>query len=115
MYIEEQIKELRQAVNELENKTSKIIQKRIYSERAGPKAYLDDTLYTVKEVAKIIRTTPGYVYELVKKGYLPALKLGSLKIRRQTLCNFLERSEGKDMSDLDDVKTLFLETKSNNG
>ena len=38
---------------------------------------MEDVLYTVAEVAKLIKTNTNYVYELIKKGFLPALKLGS--------------------------------------
>lgn len=42
-------------------------------------------IYTVQEVAKIIHTSPNYVYKLIEKGYLPAIKLGSIKILKTTL------------------------------
>lgn len=63
-------------------------------------------LYTVKEVAQIIHSNTTYVYELIKKGYLPAMKLGSYKIRASSLEKFLLESEGKDLTNLNDVKEL---------
>lgn len=63
-------------------------------------------LYTVKEVAQIIHSNTTYVYELIKKGYLPAMKLGSYKIRASSLEQFLLESEGKDLTNLNDVKEL---------
>lgn len=63
-------------------------------------------LYTVKEVAEIIHTNPSYVYGLIRMGYLPAMKLGSYKVRAEALDNFLKEAEGKDLTDLHDVKTL---------
>ena len=30
-------------------------------------------IYSVKEVAKILHTSPNYVYSLIEKGYLPAI------------------------------------------
>jgi len=39
-------------------------------------------------------------------GILPALKLGSLKIRRQALNEFLEEYEGMDLTDLNEIKKL---------
>ena len=57
---------------------------------------MEDILYNVKEVAEILKTNPAFVYELIKKGFLPALKLRSLKVRKTTLLNFLEKYEGKD-------------------
>lgn len=66
----------------------------------------DKIIYTVKEVAEIIHTNPAYVYSLIKSGLLPALKLGSYKIRKSALLNFLEDNEGKDISDPFNIKTL---------
>lgn len=65
---------------------------------------MEDVLYTVKEVSQLIKTNVGYVYNLIKKGYLPALNLGSLKVRRASLLEFLEKYDGKDLSDLDNIK-----------
>lgn len=70
---------------------------------------MDDTLYTVKEVAKVLKTNVNYVYSLIKKGYLPALKLGSLKVRKVSVNEFLQRYEGKDLTNLDFIKNLELE------
>ena len=35
---------------------------------------------------------------------LPALKLGNLKIRKSSILEFLEKNEGKDLTDLDNIK-----------
>lgn len=63
-------------------------------------------LYTVKEISRIIHTNPSYVYGLIRKGFLPAMKLGSYKVREEALQNFLQQAEGKDLTDLNDVKEL---------
>lgn len=63
-------------------------------------------IYTVKEIPEIIHTNPAYVYSLIKSGLLPALKLGSYKIRKSTLVNFLENNEGKDLTNPFDIKPL---------
>ncbi|HAZ18654.1 MAG TPA: DNA-binding protein [Clostridiales bacterium] len=47
-------------------------------------------VFIVKEVSEIIHTNQTYVYTLIKTGLLPALKLGSYKIRKETLMRFLE-------------------------
>lgn len=70
---------------------------------------INDMLYTVKEVAKIIKTSPPYVYSLIKSNKLPSLKLGSLKVRKTTLENFLEQYEGYDLTDPYNIKPLNLE------
>ena len=36
-------------------------------------------VYTVKDVAVILHTSPNYIYELIENGFLPAIKLGSIK------------------------------------
>ena len=63
-------------------------------------------LYTVKEVSKILHTNTTYVYSLIKAKKLPALKLGSYKVRKQALDNFLAISEGIDLTDPYDIKPL---------
>lgn len=70
---------------------------------------MEEILYTVSEVSKLLKTNVNYVYELINKGFLPALKLGSLKIRRSTLIEFLKFNEGNDLSDLNNIKKLECE------
>lgn len=68
----------------------------------------DKMVYTVKEVSEIIHTNPSYVYSLIKSGLLPALKLGSYKIRKSALLNFLENNEGKYLTNPFDIKPLSV-------
>lgn len=70
---------------------------------------MQEILYTVPEVSKLIKTNTQYVYTLIKLGLLPALKLGSLKVRRTSLLEFLAKYEGKDLSDLGNIKDLERE------
>lgn len=72
-------------------------------------------IYTVKEVAVILHTSPNYVYELIEKGFLPAIKLGSIKILKTTLEKFLIENEGNDLSDPKNIKKLIVEEVSING
>lgn len=67
---------------------------------------MEDILYTVPEVAKIIKTNSTYVYSLINTGLLPVLKLGSYKVRRVSLITFLEKYEGKDLTDPQNIKDL---------
>jgi excisionase family DNA binding protein len=71
---------------------------------------MEDVLYTVQEVSKLIKTNATYVYDLIRKGYLPALKLGSYKVRRITLLNFLAKFEGRDLTNLDEVVEIPVRT-----
>ena len=68
----------------------------------------DKILYTVKEVSGVLGINVHLVYELIKKGLLPALKLGSLKIRKSSLEDFVAKYEGMDLSDLDNIKELNI-------
>lgn len=59
-----------------------------------------DEVLTVKEVSKILKVNVHKVYELIRVGLLPALKLGSLKVRKTSLEKFLADYDGYDLSDL---------------
>lgn len=63
-------------------------------------------LFTVKEVAGIIKTNPTYVYRLINCGKLPAIKLGAYKIRKEALEEFLKSHEGMDVTNPDHIKPL---------
>ncbi len=66
-------------------------------------------IYTTHEVAKILHSSPNYIYELIKKGKLKAVKLKSLKIRKSALEKFLQENEGNDLSNLENIKKLNTE------
>lgn len=63
-------------------------------------------IYTVQETAKILHSSPNYIYELVKKGKLKAVKLKSIKILKFTLEDFLKENEGNDLSDIDNIRKI---------
>ncbi len=50
-----------------------------------------EPLYTIKEVAKILKTNVNAVYTFTRNGKLPSLTLGSKKIRGSDLEIFLEK------------------------
>ncbi len=68
---------------------------------------MEEVLYTVKETSILLKTNPNYIYELIKKGFLP--KLGNLKIRRSAILEFLKKNEGLDLTDLTNIKKLEME------
>lgn len=72
-------------------------------------------IYTVQEVATILHSSPNYIYSLINKGYLPAIKLGSIKVLKKTLENFLIINEGNDLSDLNNIRKLVTEEKTIDG
>ena len=65
-----------------------------------------DILYTVAEVAKLIKTNPAYVYDIIKAGLLPGLKIGSMKITRTSLLEFIKKYEGYDLTDPFNIKPI---------
>ena len=74
----------------------------------------DRLIYTVQEVASILHSSPNYIYELIRKGYLPAIKLGSLKVLKSTLERFLIQNEGKDLSDLNNIRKVVIQVEVEN-
>ena len=60
---------------------------------------MEPMLYTVPEVAQIIKCNVGQVHKLRKSGVLPMLKLGQYKCRREALEEFLKKHEGYDVTD----------------
>lgn len=63
-------------------------------------------LYTVKETATVLGVNVHLVYSLIAKGLLPALKLGSLKVRKAAIEDFILKYEGMDLSNLDNIIEL---------
>lgn len=60
-------------------------------------------IYTVREVAEILKVNRNYVYKLIDMKILPAIKLGSWKVRKEALDKFLESYEGYDLTDLNNL------------
>ena len=67
---------------------------------------MEDMLYTVPEVAELLKTNVDYVYKLQKTGLLKFLKIGRWKCRKSTLQEFLAKYEGFDISDPANIKEL---------
>ena len=69
---------------------------------------MSELLYTVPEVADILKTNVDYVYKLHRAGLLQFMKIGRLKCRKSTLEQFLEQFDGKDISDPFNVKEIVI-------
>lgn len=67
---------------------------------------MEDMLYTVQEVAAILKTNVDYVYKLQRTGLLRFLKIGRLKCRKSTLDAFLAKYDGLDITDPENVKPI---------
>lgn len=68
---------------------------------------MEDILYTVKDVAKLLKCNPDKVNELRRSGILKFMKLGCYKISRTALLKFLDDYEGKDVTDPTNIKELY--------
>ena len=50
---------------------------------------MDDIVYTVTEVSKLLKTNRNFVYNLIHSGQLKAVRIGSLKVRKKDLYKYL--------------------------
>lgn len=55
-------------------------------------------IFTVKQVAKILKTSPNSVYKLIKNGFLKSIIIGSTKVTYKSLMEFIEKYDGQDLS-----------------
>ena len=46
-------------------------------------------LYTVSEVAKLLKVNRNFVYNLIKNGELEAVKIGSIKVKKEALTKYV--------------------------
>lgn len=67
---------------------------------------MEQILYTVPEVAKLLKTNSDYVHKLRKSGLLPFIKLGQYKCRKEALEQFLAAHEGEDLTNPEEIKKL---------
>lgn len=67
---------------------------------------MEDELLTISEVSKILKVNVGFVHKLRKAGILRCMYCGSYKVRKATLLKFMEDYDGKDLSNLDNIKDL---------
>ena len=67
---------------------------------------MEEMLYTVPEVAQVLKTNEDYVYKLQKAGLLRFIKVGRWKVRKSTLEEFLKKYDGFDISDPFNVKAI---------
>ena len=48
-------------------------------------------LMTVSEVAKLLRVNRNFVYKLINDGELEAVRVGSIKVKREALNQYVEQ------------------------
>lgn len=79
--------ELHQKIRQLAKKVNELTEK--INELEGNNIDFDKALYTVPEVAKMLGLTREAVYHMIKRGELPTIKLGTIKIRATDLLKIL--------------------------
>lgn len=63
-------------------------------------------IYTVKEVSKILCINRNCVYNLINAGVIKTIKIGRIKITKNSLMAFLINYDGYDLTDLDNIKCI---------
>ena len=49
-------------------------------------------LLSVSEVAKLLKVNRNFVYKIINNGELEAVKIGSIKVRREALNEYINRN-----------------------
>ena len=49
-------------------------------------------LYTVTEVAKLLKVNRNFVYKIINDGELEAVKIGSIKVRKEALNRYVNNN-----------------------
>lgn len=60
----------------------------------------EELLYTISEVAKILKINKNFVYTLINNGHLRSIKLGCRKVTRKALLEFLDKYDGMDFDQI---------------
>lgn len=68
-----------------------------------------ENLYTVQEVSKLLKVSKNRVYDIIHAGLLPVMKMGGIKVRESALEAFLQKYEGYDITDPQNVNVLDVE------
>lgn len=49
-------------------------------------------LLTVTEVSKVLKVNKNFVYNLIKNGELEAVRIGSIKVKKEALNRYIENN-----------------------
>ena len=49
-------------------------------------------LYTVTEVAKLLKVNKNFVYKIINDGELEAVKIGSIKVKKEALNRYIDNN-----------------------
>ena len=64
-----------------------------------------ELLYTISEVAKLLKVNRNYVYALITGGYIRSIKLVCRKITRKAPLEFLDKYDGIGFDENINIKT----------
>ncbi len=64
----------------------------------------ENLLYTITEVAKLLKINRNFVYTLINTGHIRSIKLGCRKVTRKSLLEFLEKYDGLNFDEIMAVK-----------
>lgn len=57
-------------------------------------AKYNEVLYTISEVATLLKVNRNFVYKLINNGYLRSIQLGCRKVTKKSLLEFLDNYDG---------------------
>ena len=69
---------------------------------------MSEILYTVPEAASLLKIKPEDLHKIIGLGLIKVLKLGRIKIRKVALDDFLERYEGFDLTNPNDIRPIIV-------
>lgn len=52
-----------------------------------------ENIYTIKEVAKMLKVNSNYIYNEINNGNIQAIKIGSLKIIESELLRYIQSKQ----------------------
>ena len=55
-------------------------------------------LYTISEVAELLKVNKNTVYQLIRRGYLRSIKSGCRKVTRKAILDFLDKYDGTELT-----------------
>lgn len=55
-------------------------------------------LYTISEVAELLKVNRNTVYQLIHRGYLRSIKFGCRKVTRKAILDFLDQYDGTELT-----------------
>lgn len=71
----------------------------------------EDMVYTVEEVATIMRASKQYVYTLINANQIRVLKIPHTRIRKSELERFFRDNEGKDLTNPNEPKDIVIQER----